>query len=146
MSSQSDIYERLKKVESLFARAGTAGEAAAAAAAIDRLQAQLGKNARGPQEAEIELQYSLPDVWAVRLFFAVCRKHGISPYRYARQRRTTVVIKVRKSHFMRVVEPEFQLLHREMMAYFSETAEHLIRDMMRSDGEDREDDRPMLTE
>ncbi len=138
MSSQSDIYERLKKVEALFARAGTAGEAAAAAAAIERLKAQIGNRPKRNEEPLVELQYSLPDAWAVRLFFAVCRKHGITPYRYSRQRYTTVVVKVQSSQFLTVVFAEFQLLHREMMGYFNETAEHLIRNVMKSDGNEQD--------
>ncbi|MCI5078713.1 hypothetical protein [Oricola sp.] len=146
MSQRSELEERLRKVEALFERAGSAGEAAAAAAAVDRLQAKLGKLPPRREDPEIELQYSLPDLWAVRLFYAVCRKHGVTPYRYSRQRRTTVVVKVRRSHFMKVVDGEFQLLHREMMDYFNETAEHLIRNVMKSDGNDYDDHVPQLTD
>ena len=79
---------RLAKLQALFERAGSTGERDAAAAAIDRLQGQLGAGAPRPSASqEIELKFSLPDIWSVRLFVALCRKHGLRPYRYPRQRR-----------------------------------------------------------
>ena len=81
MRDHGDIRERLAKLEALFARGATAGERAAAGAALERLQARLDLAGPAAEEPEIELQYSLPDVWSVRLFVALCRKHGVQPYR-----------------------------------------------------------------
>lgn len=133
-----DIRDRLAKLEALFARGATEGERAAAGAALERMQARLdlggGGTAKG--EPEIEMQYSLPDVWAVKLFVALCRKHGVKPYRYPRQRRTTVMVRVRKAEFEHTIAAEFQSLHRELTGYFSEMVEHLIANVMQSDGDD----------
>ncbi|MGI3187462.1 hypothetical protein [Nioella aestuarii] len=136
MAGKQDIREKLTKLEALFARGATAGERAAAGAARDRLQARLSLDANDGGDPEIELQYSLPDVWSVRIFVALCRKHGIRPYRYPRQRRTTVMVRVRQASFERTVAEEFRTLHRELTAYFNETVEHLIADAMKSDGND----------
>lgn len=136
MAENKDIRETLAKLEALFARGATAGERAAAGAARDRLQAKLALAAEAGDEPEIELQYSLPDVWSVRIFVALCRKNGIHPYRYPRQRRTTVMVRVRQSSFERTVAEEFRTLHRELTGYFNETVEHLIADVMKSDGDD----------
>jgi hypothetical protein len=136
MRDQHDIRERLAKIEALFARGATAGERAAAGAALERLQGRLHKAGDRIREPEIELQYSLPDVWSVRLFVALCRKHGGKPYRYPRQRRTTVMVRVRKHEFETTIAAEFQTLHRELTRYFEEMVDHLITDVMRSDGDD----------
>lgn len=133
---QQDIRDRLAKLEALFARGATEGERAAAGAALARMQARLDLGGKAVAEPEIELQYSLPDVWAVKLFVALCRKHEIKPYRYPRQRRTTVMVRVRQSEFERTIAAEFQSLHRELTGYFSETVEHLIGNVMKSDGDD----------
>ena len=69
---------RLEKLEALFRRAGSEGEREAAGAAMSRLESRLGSEAG---DREVELQFSLPDAWSVRLFVAVCRKHGVWPYR-----------------------------------------------------------------
>lgn len=136
MTGENDIRDKLAKLEALFARGATAGERAAAGAARDRLQARLGLDLNGREEPESEMQYSLPDVWSVRIFVALCRKHGIRPYRYPRQRRTTVMVRVRRSRFEQTVSEEFRILHWELTAYFNETVDHLIADAMKSDGDD----------
>ena len=136
MAGGSDIREKLAKLEALFARGATAGERSAAGAARDRLQARLGPVPDGREEHETEMQYSLPDVWSVRIFVALCRKHGVRPYRYPRQRRTTVMVRVHQSSFERTVGEEFRMLHRELTVYFSEMVDHLIADAMSSDGDD----------
>jgi hypothetical protein len=136
MVEHRDIRERLAKLEALFARGATAGERAAAGAAMGRLQARLDLGGKTISEPEIEMQYSLPDVWSVRLFVAICRKHGVQPFRYPRQRRTTVMVRIRKSVFERTIAAEFQALHRELTSYFAEMVDHLISDVMKSDGDD----------
>ena len=78
----------------------------------------------------------LPDICSVRIFVALCRKNGIRPYRYPRQRRTTVMVRVRQSSFEQTVGKEFRILHRELTGYFNETVEHLIADAMKSYGDD----------
>ena len=132
MGEFQDIREKLSKLEALFARGATAGERAAAGAALERMQARLEKEG----EAEIEVKYSLPDVWSVRLFVAICRKHGVQPFRYRRQRRTTVMVRIRKTEFERTVATEFHALHLELTDYFAEMVDHLISDVMKSDGDD----------
>lgn len=141
MERTEDIRAKLEKLEALFARGATAGERAAAGAALDRLTARLND---GSREGTTELQYSLPDVWAVRIFVALCRKHGVKPYRYSRQRRTTVMVRVQPELFERTVLTEFETLHRELVAYFQETVDHLIADAMRSDGDDTNMEAPKI--
>ena len=137
MQGSKEIADRLAKLEALFARGATDGERAAAGAAIERLQARLDLGKSAPRaEAETELQYSLPDVWALRLFIALCRKAGVRPYRYARQRRTTVMVRVRQSEFERTVMVEFDALNRALTDTFGEIVDHLIADAMRGDGDD----------
>ena len=141
MGQQDDIRAKLEKLEALFARGATEGERAAAGAALDRLNSRLDT---GGQEEKVEFQYSLPDAWAVKIFVALCRKHGVQPYRYPRQRRTTVMVNVQKSVFEQTVMAEFKTLHAELVAYFKDTVDHLIADVMKSDGEDENLERPQI--
>ena len=133
VSGDAVLREKLGKLEALFQRAGSSGEQAAAGAAIDRLKGRLRDD---PADPEIELKFSFPDAWSVRLFLAICRKHGVRPYRYPRQRRTTVMVRAREHVFDREVWPEFSALHTELESYFEEMVDHLITDAMRSDGDD----------
>ena len=104
MVDDEELRAKLAKVEALFRGAAGPGEraAAAAAAAMDRLQGRLGTS-DGDREPEVELKFSLPDMWSVRLFIAVRRKHGVHPFRYARQHRTTVMVRARERDFDREV-------------------------------------------
>ena len=141
MGQQDNIREKLEKLEALFARGATEGERAAAGAALHRLNSRFDM---GEQEEQVEFQYSLPDAWAVKIFVALCRKHGVKPYRYSRQRRTTVMVNVQKSVFEQTVLAEFETLHAELVAYFEDTVDHLIADAMKSDGEDGNLERPQI--
>ena len=143
MLDDEELRAKLAKVEALFRRAGSAGERAAAGAAMDRLQDRLGGPGRD-REPEVELQFSLPDMWSVRLFIAICRKHGVRPYRYARQRRTTVMVQAREAVFDRLVWPEFSRLQTELESYFEDVTDHLITRAMGSDGDDSGLDRGRL--
>ena len=69
MSTESQLREKLRKIEALFAGAGTAGERLAAEAALERVRARLGELSR--QDPSIELQFSMPDQWSRHLFLAL---------------------------------------------------------------------------
>lgn len=135
MADDEELRAKLAKVEALFRRAGSPGERAAAAAAMERLQGRLA-GSEGSRDPEVELQFSLPDAWSVSLFVAVCRKHGVRPYRYRRQRRTSVVVSAREREFNRVVWPEYSRLQTELESYFEDVTDHLISRVMGSDGDD----------
>ena len=108
-----------------FGRPAVSGERAAAGAAAERLRGRLG-SADSDGGPETELRFSLPDMWSVRLFVAVCRKHGLRPFRYARQRRTTVMVRARERSFDRMVRAEFGRLQTELQLYFEDITDHLI--------------------
>src|ERR1700723_2570353 len=69
MSTESQLREKLRKIEALFAGAGTAGERLAAEAALERVRARLGELSR--QDLSIEMQFSMPDQCRA-IFFLHC--------------------------------------------------------------------------
>src|SRR5579864_9852469 len=79
MSTESQLREKLRKIEALFAGAGTAGERLAAEAALERVRARLSE--LGRQDAPVEMQFSMQDRWSRHLFVALCRRYGLAPYR-----------------------------------------------------------------
>ena len=94
MGIEEQLREKLEKVEALYFGAGTAGERDAAGVARERLKAKLAEISR--RDPPVEMQFSMPDAWAVRLFVALCRRYDIRPYRYPRQRRTTIMVSVHR--------------------------------------------------
>jgi hypothetical protein len=74
------------------------------------------------------MQISLPDLWQRRLFTALCRRYGLEPYRYRRQRRTTVMVRVPRSFLDETLWPEYMQLKIALDEYLSEATERIIRE------------------
>ena len=136
MRIEDQLRDRLKKVEALYFGAATAGERDAAEAAAERLKAKLEEVSR--RDPPIEMKFSLPDQWSVRLFIALCRRYGIRPFRYPRQRATTIMVRAPRRFFDTVVWRQFSDLHTDLWLYFEQTTERLIREAIHADTADAE--------
>lgn len=131
MTTEQDLREKLRKISALFEGATTAGERSAAGAAIARVKQALA--ALGQTERATEVQFSLPDLWARRLFSALCRRYGLEPFRYHRQRYTTVVVRVPRSFVDRTLWPEYLELKKALDEYLNEATERIIREEVYGD-------------
>lgn len=131
MTNEAELRDKLRKIEALFAGAGTAGERMAADAARARVQARLAE--LGQRDPPIEMQFSMPDQWSRRLFVALCRRYGLKPYRYRRQRLTTVVLRVPRGFIDQVLWPEFTELNRALRVFLDEVTERVIREEIYAD-------------
>ena len=134
MSTQSRLREKLRKIEALFAGAGTAGERLAAEAALERMRAKLAEVER--QDPPVEMQFSLPDQWSRHLFIALCRRYGLKPYRYPRQRRTTIVVRAPRGFVQQVLWREFRDLNADLQDYLHEVTLKVIREEVCADTSD----------
>ena len=131
MTTESQLREKLRKIEALFAGAGTPGERDAAEAALARIRAKLKAMER--KDKPIEMQFSMPDQWSRQLFTALARRYGLEPYRYRRQRRTTVMLLVPKAFVDQILWPEFAELDSVLRHYLYEVTLRLIRDGVHAD-------------
>jgi hypothetical protein len=126
MTTEQQLREKLRKIAALFEGATTTGERAAAAAAIERVKKALGLTMQA--ERPVEYQFTLSDGWQRRLFAALCRRYGLEPYRYHRQRYTTVMVRVPKSFVDKTLWPEYVQLSTALNEYLNEATERIIRD------------------
>jgi hypothetical protein len=76
----------------------------------------------------VETQFTLPDRWQRRLFAALCRRYGLDPYRYKRQRYTTVMVRAPRSFIDRTLWPEYLELKAALDEYLNEATERIIRE------------------
>jgi hypothetical protein len=131
MITERDLREKLRKITALFEGATTPGERNAAAAAIARVKQALS----GAQQTEqpVEMQFSMADRWQRRLFIALCRRYGLSPYRYRRQRYTTVLVRAPKSFIHKTLWPEYLELKGALDEYLNEATERIIREEVYGD-------------
>ncbi len=131
MPTESQLRDKLRKIEALFAGAGTAGEKMAAEAALARVRARLAEF--GERDAPIDLQFSMADQWSRLLFLALARRYGLKPYRLPRQRRNTVMIRAPQGFVDQVLWPEFVELNEALVAYLHEVTLRVIRDEVFAD-------------
>jgi len=131
MTTEEQLRERLRKIQALFEGATTAGERDAAAAAIERIRKVLG--AAGKTEPPVEFQFSVPDPWQRRLFTALCRRYGLEPFRYKRQRYSTVVVRAPRSFVHQTLWPEYQELRAALNSYLNQATERIIREEVYGD-------------
>ena len=118
------LLDKLSKIERLYAGAATPGEKEAAADAILRIKRRLGETAK--VERPIEYKFTLADGWSKKLFTALLRRYELRPYRYARQRRTTVMVRVPRSFVDETLWPEFLELSKVLQTYLDEVTERVI--------------------
>jgi hypothetical protein len=137
MTSESQLREKLRKIEALFAGAGTTGERLAAEAALQRVRARVEELARN--DPPIEQQFSLPDQWSRHLFLALCRRYGLRPFRYRRQRRNTVMVRASRRFVDQVLLPEFSELEKALQIYLHEITLRLIREEIYDDTSDAQE-------
>jgi len=131
LTDEEKLIDKLRRIEALFADTTYQGERDAAAAAMERIRGRL----RDAEEADpaIEYQFSMADMWSRRLFVALLRRYGIQPYRYYRQRRTTVMVRVPASFLDRTLWPEFQELDRTLQAYLNNVTNRVISGSIHAD-------------
>jgi hypothetical protein len=131
MTTPSQLRDKLRKIEALFVGAGTAGERLAAEAALERVRAKLQESER--LDPPVEMQFSMPDQWSRHLFVALCRRYGLKPYRYRRQRRTTVMVRAPRRFVEQVFWPEFRDLDGDLRAYLHDLTLKIIREEVYAD-------------
>ncbi len=136
MEIEDQLRERLRKVEALYFEATSTGEREAASAAAERLKARLDEASR--LDPPVEMKFSLADEWSVQLFIALCRRYGFRPFRYARQRRTTIMVRALRRFFDAVVWRQFSDVHTDLWIHFQQTTEKLIKDAICADTRDAE--------
>jgi len=137
MTTESQLRDKLRKIEALFLGAGTAGERIAAEAALERVRARLAEIGR--QDPPIEMRISLSDQWSRQLFVALCRRYGLTPYRYHRQRQNTLMVRAPRQFIDQVLWPEFSELAEALRTYLREVTLRVIREEVFADTSDAQE-------
>ncbi|HUQ95269.1 MAG TPA: hypothetical protein VM120_26565 [Bryobacteraceae bacterium] len=126
MTLEEELRHKLRRIEALYAGATTPGERVAAAAAMDRIRKRLQETER--VEKPVEFKFTLADQWSRRLFSSLCRRYGLNPYRYRRQRYTTVMVKAPASFIQTTLWPEFCDIQKALEEYLLEATNRIIRE------------------
>lgn len=125
------LFEKLRRIEALFAGASTEGERLAADAARERIRERLA--AVSGAEQAIEHRFSLRDTWSRRIFVALLRRYGLEPYRYPGQRYTTVMARVAARFVDETLWPEFLQIHAVLSSYLDDVTNRVLTQMIHGD-------------
>lgn len=134
------LLEKLRKIEALIAKPGTAGEGMAAAEARQRLLDRLAEIRKSNPAREYS--FSMPDVWSNRLFHALLRRYGLKPYRYRGQRRTTVMVRVPKIFVDETLWPEYLEMSQTLRGYLEEITNRVILELFQQKPQDDVEEAP----
>jgi hypothetical protein len=128
---EGTLLEKLRKIEALHAGTTVDGEREAARRAAERIRARLAE-LRGRDE-DIEMLYRLPDPWKRKLFVALCRRYGLTPFRESGRRHSTVQLRAPKEFHRKTLWPQFVALCDELDAHLNELTTTVIREAINED-------------
>lgn len=128
---EARLIEKLRAIEALHARPGSDGERAAAENARERILERLRELAEA--DPPVEHRFSMTDMWSRRVFVALLRRYGIRPYRYRRQRHTTVMAMVSKGFVDETLWPEFQSISSTLRSYLDEVTSRVVGEVIHAD-------------
>jgi hypothetical protein len=136
MNDEVKLIEKLILIEALYAGATTKGEKDAAAHARQRIRDRLESIKK--TDPPVEYKFTMSDMWSRKLLVALLRRYGIKPYRYYRQRHTTVMAKLSKQFVDETLWPEFKELSKTLRSYLDDVTERVISEGIHSDSSEAE--------
>lgn len=131
MDDRERLLEKLRRIEALYIGGATDGERTAAEAARGRVQARLLELKQ--TDPPIEYQFTTASAFSCRLLIALLRRYGIRPYRYPRQRRTTVLARVSRSFVDGTLWPEYEALNRALHEHLDRITTAIIEEAIAKD-------------
>jgi hypothetical protein len=121
MGEEDKLIDRLRTIEATFAGSTEADSADRARARILAIIAELAT-----KEPPVEFQMSARDFWSYRILVALLRRYGVKPYRYPRQRPTTVMAKMSPSFAHEIFVPEYRRFSSAIEEYFHGITERVV--------------------
>ncbi|MCF6247553.1 MAG: hypothetical protein L3J69_09355 [Desulfobacula sp.] len=134
--NEAKLIEKLKLIEALFSGATTEGEKDAAFNALQRIKDRLKEIKKN--DPPVEYQFTMSDKWSRKLFVALLRRYDIKPFRYYRQRYTTVMAKVSKTFVDDTLWPEFKELDKTLNSYLKDITDKVISESINADSSEAE--------
>jgi hypothetical protein len=125
------LIEKLRLIEALYGGATTEGEKVAAQLARERILDRLRSMEK--EDPPVEYRFSMGDMWSRKVFVALLRRYGITPFRYKGQRYTTVMAKVSKKFVDQTLWPEFQEIAETLQTYLSDVTSRVVSQVIHQD-------------
>jgi len=130
--NEQKLMAKLRLIERLASGATTKGEEVAAELAKERILERLRHFEK--EDPPVEYRFTMSDAWSRKVFVALLRRYGIKPYRYHRQRHTTVMAKLSKKFVDETLWPEFQEISKTLTDYLSDVTDRVISQVLDQEG------------
>ncbi len=122
--TENELKMRIAKLEALFVGTSYAGEKQAAKNNLDRLLDRLHQEQT--KDKVTEMKYTGLTRHSKKLFMALLSRYGLKPYRYYRQKYTTVMVKGPQDFLHNVVWAEFLQLNELLEEHLGEVTDRII--------------------
>jgi len=136
MTDEEKLIRKLHLIEALYAGTSADGEKAAAAEALQRIRLRLLEIRK--EDPPIEYKFTLADTWSRRLFVSLLRRYDVQPYRYRRQRHTTVMARISRRFVDETLWPEFSELDQTLRSFLDGVTDRVIREGINQDDTEAE--------
>lgn len=125
MNDLESLLEKIKKIETLIEKTKIDGEKKAALQAKERILEKYPKLKINQNAKEYALYTQ--GAWHKRLLLALCAKYGVRPYRYHRQKYTTVMVNINEGFLNKVLWKEYLEYSKLLEDLVDEVTGNLIR-------------------
>ena len=129
MSDDQRLKEKLRAIEALFAGTTSEGERDAAARARQRILERL---AAVMAETPVEWQFTV-DRYQRQLLIALARRYDLKPYRYQRQRYSTLIIRAPERFLKETFLPEYDRMVEVLGTHLAELTQRVVADALNGD-------------
>jgi hypothetical protein len=138
MSDEEKLIDQLRAIEAAFAGVTADDQVESERGGGDPVRtkilarmAELEK--RDPPE---EIQLSSSDIWSNRVLLALLRRYGLTPYRYPRQRATTVMVMVSPSFAQEILVPAYERIADALFRHLHVVTHRIVTNVLGSHGLD----------
>lgn len=128
MSDEDRLLDRMRAIEPAFAGCTGIEPADVPRTRLLAIVAELAT-----KEPPVEFQFSTHDFWSLRLLLALLRRYGLKPYRYRRQRPTTVMAKISPSFAHEILVPEYRRFSATLHEHFHGITERIVGEVLGGD-------------
>lgn len=129
MTEVEKLQAKLRAIEALFAGTTHAGERDAAGRARERIVARIAEMKTTDM---VEWRFSL-DSYTRHLLIALARRYGLEPYRYRRQRWTTLLIRAPESFLKEVFLPEYDRMVDVLHEHLIDLTKRVVAEALNGD-------------
>jgi hypothetical protein len=129
MSDEQRLKDKLRAIEALVAGTTYEGERDAAAQARQRIIERL---AAVMAETPIEWQFTV-DRYQRQLLIALARRYDLKPYRYQRQRYSTLIIRAPERFLKETFLPEYDRMVEVLGTHLAEVTQRVVADVLSGD-------------